>query len=401
LQKWSESGGLSKQNSSKNTMNLNNSSVVNGISTVLKAKTNRLYNKPIKPKVIAYSVTWRCNAKCPMCGLQTMPESAKNPANELTAADIETAFKDPALNSLDLIRFTGGEPFLKSDFTQTIDAIYRTANPKIFYITTNGSLPEKVKAFLEFFKNEDIKLNIQVSFDALSEINDKIRAIPGLSKKALETLNILKTAKTEMPNLIAGVNQTILRENLNEIQPMNALMREMNLEHKIYIAVNSHESTILSEGKKTFEYSLASDFNENEIHNLYDSIASISKSQRKFKGITDINFLWYLVEKFLWEGSKQRALKKPPYLNVPCQAAFLYFRLMPNGDVMPCTLKPVVMGNLKKDKFSDFWYSKKADDFRNKEVKHCAGCWVECDIVSNFVYSTKLFGYFLKNLFLT
>ncbi|MBU0951908.1 MAG: radical SAM protein [Elusimicrobia bacterium] len=379
-------------------MNLKKNNILNGLSAILQSKINRIYNKPIKPKVIAYSVTWRCNAKCPMCGLQSMDNTLKDPSQELNAEEIAKAFSDKALNSLDLIRFTGGEPFLKNDFTEIVDAIRKNADPKIFYITTNGSFPGKIRDFLEFFKNKNINLNIQVSFDAPNKLNDKIRGIPGLYNKVIETLEILKKAKESMPSLIAGVNQTITRENLNEINPMNKLMKKLELEHKIYIAVSSHESTILSGLRKSFEYKLASDLSEAEIIKLYSEIFNISNTKAKPKGITDVNYLWHLVEKFLWEGSKNRILKQGKITSIPCQAAFLYFRLMPNGDVVPCTLKPVVLGNIKKESFSDFWYSKKSDEFRKREVKACSGCWVECDIVSNFVYSPSILKSFLGSL---
>jgi len=370
--------------------------IFGGLKTIIWARCSRLFNKPIKPKVIAYSVTWRCNAKCFMCGLRTMPNSKKDINSELTASDINRAFKDRALNSLDLIRFTGGEPFLKDDFTEIINAIWKNARPKLFYITTNGTYTERIKKFVEFFRGKDINLNIQVSLDATNKVHDRIRGVPGISKKAIETLRMLSEMRKTMP-INVGINQTITKENLDEIDAVNQLARKLHIEHKIYVAVSSHESNILSEGAKNFELELASKFSEEEIRHLYKKIRHIFNNGRKFKGMADVNRLWHLVENFLLTEEKNRVTKSGKITSLPCQAAFLYFRLMPNGDIMPCTLMPEVIGNLKSNSFSEIWHSKAAERIR-KKVRNCPGCWVECDIVPNFVYSWQVIKSFFKSL---
>jgi Fe-coproporphyrin III synthase len=72
--------------------------------------------------------------------------------------------------------------------------------------------------------------------------------------------------------------------------------------------------------------------------------------------------------------------------NPPCFSLFYYFRLLPDGLIMPCTLKPRAIGDLRKNTFTEIWQSKEAEKMR-LEIKNCKGCWVECDIVSNIVYS--------------
>ncbi|OGS20848.1 MAG: hypothetical protein A3J83_06475 [Elusimicrobia bacterium RIFOXYA2_FULL_40_6] len=333
-----------------------------------------------------------------MCGLQSMDNALKDVSKELTASDISTAFKDKTLDSLDLIRFTGGEPFLKNDFPQIIEQIWKNAAPKLFYITTNGTYTDRIKDFVKYYDGKDIKLNIQISLDSANEMHDKIRGVPGLFNKALATLEMLKTFKDKSKNIIIGVNQTIIKENMDEIAGVNKLMKQLGFEHKIYVAVDSHESTIMSKGKKTYEFKLCSDYTREEIEKIYDEIQGTLWKNKKFRGITDVNYIWHLVEEFLVQGSKNRALKIGNTSNAPCLAAFLYFRLMPNGDVMPCTLKPMVLGNLRNETFSSIWYSKETQLVRKNEIKTCPGCWVECDIVSNFVYSPFIIKRFLSNL---
>lgn len=376
-------------------MNLEKKNIAGGLLTIYQAKINRLANKPIKPKVIAYSVTWRCNAGCSMCGLSTMDNSLKDVNQELTSTQIRNAFGDKNLHSLDLVRFTGGEPFLKNDFTEIVHQIWEKAKPKLFYITTNGTFTDRIKDFVKFFNGKDIKLSIQVSLDAVSDTHDRTRGISGLADKAIETLEMLGSLKKTMPVNI-GINQTIIKENINEIESVNQLASKMGIEHKIYVAVTPHESEILSQGEKQREVKLVGLYTENEKKQLYEKIENIANRGQESKNFSNINYIWHLVEKFLREGERKRILKEPGIVNLPCLAGFLYFRLLPDGDIRSCTMLSESMGNIKEKSFSEIWYSEKVDSIR-KKVKSCLGCWVECDIVSNFVYSDYILKYFVRN----
>ncbi|KQC06516.1 MAG: hypothetical protein APR62_07785 [Smithella sp. SDB] len=377
-------------------MNLEKKNIAGGLLTIYRAKINRLANKPVKPKVIAYSVTWRCNAGCLMCGLSKMDNSLKDVKQELTADQIGNAFSDKNLHSLDLIRFTGGEPFLKDDFIQIVHQIWEKAKPKLFYITTNGTFTDRIKDFVKSFQGKNIKLSIQVSLDGVSDTHDKIRGVPGMADRAIETLAMLTTLRKKEPVNI-GINQTIIKENINEIESINQLAKKMGIEHKIYVAVTPHESDILSKREKQRELKLASYFTEDEKKQLYEKIETIMEGGQESRDFSNINYIWHLVEKFLRGGERKRILREPGMVNLPCMAGFLYFRLLPNGNIMPCTILSEIVGNIKEKTFSEIWYSEKADSIR-KQVKRCSGCWVECDIVSNFVYSDYILKYFVRHM---
>lgn len=377
-------------------MNLEKKNIADGLLTIYRAKINRLANKPIRPKVIAYSVTWRCNAGCLMCGLSTVGNSLKDIKQELTANQIGNAFSDKNLHSLDLIRFTGGEPFLKDDFTQIVHQILEKAKPKLFYITTNGTFTDKIEDFVKSFQGRDIKLSIQVSLDAVSDTHDKIRGVPGMADKAIATLKMLAAMKrTVLVNI--GINQTITKENINEIESVSQLAKRMGIGHKVYVAVTPHESEVLSKGEKRKEIKLVGHCTDDEKKQIYEKIENIMERDQKFKDFSNIDYIWHLVGKFLREGERKRILKEPGIVNLPCLAGFLYFRLLPDGDIKPCTILSETMGNIREKSFSDIWYSPKAYSIR-KQVKRCSGCWVECDIVSNFVYSDYVLKYVVRNV---
>ena len=154
-------------------------------------KTNLLYtlNKPTKPKVVVYKVTNRCNMRCFMCGNFNKEHDSQS---ELTAEDINRAFSDPYLKNLDIIRFTGGEPFIKKDLKDIIHTIYKNTNCKFYFITTNCTFIEKIEDLVRSVVPEGITLNFQVSLDSIGEEHDGIRGLKGASKIVLENLKHLK-----------------------------------------------------------------------------------------------------------------------------------------------------------------------------------------------------------------
>lgn len=319
-------------NLSSNKMKVRNNNVLSWIKTVLTAVCLRKLNIPIKPKVLVYTVTWRCNARCVMCGIRDTYNKKKYIDEELTVNEIDKIFTDKALKSLDIIRFTGGEPFIREDFKEIVYAIWKKAKPKFIYITTNGSYPERIRMFLEYFKKEDVKLNIQLSLDGVGEIHDNIRGIKGLYEKVVLTMNILNNAMKEK-NITAGINQSILENNIDQISKIHDLAKSYGFEHRVYLTTENHESRVNNMNKKDYKrIKLISKLTEEEIDEVYCKIEHIIDESGK-KNKNDINYLRYLSEKYLTEGTKKR-IKGEKIINLPCMSVFQV--LLSTGSLQIC-----------------------------------------------------------------
>ena len=72
-----------------------------------------------RPRLLTHTVTFRCNARCEMCDSWKLPDQ-----HELTLEEIERIYSE--LPPLDVVRLTGGEPFLRSDLGD-IERIAATA----------------------------------------------------------------------------------------------------------------------------------------------------------------------------------------------------------------------------------------------------------------------------------
>lgn len=365
---------------------------------LLKVKCLRRFNVAPPPRVIAYTVTWRCNAACEMCGIKDVDKRLKNRENELGVKDIMKIFRDPLLKKLDLIRFTGGEPFLKEDFIDIVEEISKNTRAKIYYITTNGFYTQKILNFVERLAPRTSNLVIQISLDAIGEMHDNIRKVPGLYDKIFLTLQGLKNLRNKY-DFTFGINQTITPHTVNYLDEISKLCSNFKCDHKVYLAHKTHESHILEGEKLSSKLALISDPEKDAIKSLFNRIEEHRKKENKKKRfIFSPENLWEIVERYILLGSKNRLLKGYAFPNPPCLTMFFYLRLLPDGTVMPCTLKPKPMGNLKNQTFTEIWYSKIAQDMRT-EVRNCEGCWVECDIVPNIIYSFDSIKEICKELF--
>ena len=366
---------------------------------LLVTKSLRRFNFAARPRIIAYTVTWRCNAGCEMCGIKNVDKSLKNKDKELTAADIARIFKDPLLRKLDLIRFTGGEPFLKEDFTDTVEAIINNTKTKIYYITTNGFYSEKIFDFVRRLAPKTNNLVIQVSLDAIGKVHDDIRKIPGLYDKIIYTLEGLHKLQ-ENYNFSFGVNQTITPETFSHLEKVSDLCKNLNCDHKVYLAHETHESDIMEGDKHDSQLSLIDKPDKEMLELLYKKVERhYNQLENKRSNLQISEILWDILQKHVLEGSKNRLLEDRKLPNPPCLAMFFYLRLLPDGTVMPCTLKPNAVGNLKEETFQKIWNSKIAQEMR-KEVRNCEGCWVECDIAPNLIYSFVVIKDIAKRLLL-
>ena len=107
---------------------------------IASARMARGGGRPSPPRLLTYNITNRCNARCSMCDIHgwASPASA-----ELSPVEFRSFISDPLLRNLDVVRITGGEPFIRSDINEFYAAIKEKTRCRIVYVTTNGSFPDR------------------------------------------------------------------------------------------------------------------------------------------------------------------------------------------------------------------------------------------------------------------
>jgi len=134
------------------------------------------------PYKLTFCITYWCNYKCKTCNIWQ-----RKPTDELKLEEITEFFRKS--NKFNWIDFTGGEVWLRKDFTGIVEAaIANCRNLVMVHFPTNGYLTEQiVRGVMEIMKMRPPKLIVTVSTDGDESVNDYVRGIEGGWRRQIET----------------------------------------------------------------------------------------------------------------------------------------------------------------------------------------------------------------------
>lgn len=160
---------------------------------------------------VHWAITGRCNYRCKHCFI-SVPH-----ANifELPHDKIMKIIEQLAECGVFRVSLTGGEPFIRDDFFEIIDAL-RERNITISYINTNGSfITEKV---LQEFIKRDVRPLFMISYDGKGW-HDWLRGITGAEEKVNRVFELCRDmgfpVQTSM--VIHKGNCHKLRDSINHL----------------------------------------------------------------------------------------------------------------------------------------------------------------------------------------
>lgn len=328
-----------------------------------------------KPRLLTYIVTFRCNARCVMC------DSWQKPAeDELTLAELDTIFRQ--LPRLHAVRLSGGEPFVRADFAEIADLAVARLRPTALHVTTNGFLTERIVRFCEQ-RDRGTPLELLVSVDGVEEQHDRIRGRRDAWDKTFATLQALAPRRREL-NLQLTVNQTILdAEGAASFEPLRARLKPLNIENQIVVAYESSATYTL--GRATDDHAPKQTGSYATFGALPPPVASTLVAQAR-RASKDYRLGHRIAKRYYLRGIESRLLHGRGAPNPPCVALNAHLRLFPNGDVPTCQFNGERVGNLRTQTFAELWSSPRMRDQRDW-VRACAGCWAECEVLPNAIYS--------------
>ena len=95
------------------------------------------------PVTLTFSVTNKCQSRCKTCNIwKIYPDKHQNPEKELTLDEITQFFQ--TMGRVYFFNLSGGEPFLRNDLPQIVEASIDHLNPAIIHSPTNGLAPERI-----------------------------------------------------------------------------------------------------------------------------------------------------------------------------------------------------------------------------------------------------------------
>jgi MoaA/NifB/PqqE/SkfB family radical SAM enzyme len=335
-----------------------NLSVIKFTKDFITSKFIKHWNKPGNLLFLNLAVTYNCNSKCIMCNIWELykktPEEIKK---ELSLSDYKEFFTSnkKQLKNLIHIGITGGEPFLRDDFSKIIYIIHNTCPKSVIDITTNGLIPEKIENDVKEILKEcpGLKLKINISMDGLEKTHNTIRGHDTFYK--LLMLTVKKLIEIKKNNDIGlKVSFTILPQNYKEINDVYKISQKLGFKFScrpVHTSKNFYGN------------------NENLIKSFSPSI--IKEIEDQLKKIPNKDFFLEHIPTYL----------KDKGFMIPCYSGFYSIYIDPYGNVYPCLFINKKMGNIKDPNFfKEVWNSREFKDARNDiKKRQCPNCWTECE----------------------
>ena len=316
---------------------------------------------PGLPINLTFSVTNVCQSRCKTCSIwQLYKDNPEKRQQELALDEIEKIFR--SMGHIYVFNISGGEPFLRHDIVQIIDAACRFLAPGVVHIPTNAIAQERIErktlAILDILKSNcsQTQLTIKPSLDHIESKHDEIRGVPGNFKKVIALFQRLKEIQSDYPNFHVELGTVISRWNVAEVDEIAQFVT--------HLGVDSYRNEIAEQRSEMFN--LQDDITpdpeqyEKAIGMFVHQIKENMRNRSPFQRITNAFRLVYY-------SLAIRILKENRQV-IPCYAGISNVHMTPYGDIWACcTLgydKP--MGNLRDYdyNFKLLWNSDQAQEVR-------------------------------------
>jgi radical SAM protein with 4Fe4S-binding SPASM domain len=271
--------------------------------------------------------------------------------------DLEISLLERLPSYLREIDLTGGEPFLRDDLCEIVEAITQRCNSPKICISTNGFLTDRILSQMDRILRINPRVGLGISLDAVGALHDEIRGIPHAYEKVCKTIDALK--KMGVADL--RLSYVAQDKNVEELGKVYSLANELGLELTWVVAQNSAI------------YFKATHNRFHQIQALRKQVNAIISQELKSFQPRRIFRGYFAYGMYHYACTGKRLL--------PCDAGKGFFFIDPNGDVYPCNFLDRVMGNLRESDFEEIWNSWQAREIR-EFVYGCHRCWLVCTAAS-------------------
>ena len=334
----------------------------------------RLINRP---RFLTYIVTWTCNARCIMCDCWKKPSPG-----DLELHEIKNVFDQ--LGQLDAVRLTGGEPFVRKDFPDIAELVRTKLEPVFLHITTNGFLTQRIVEFCET-RNRDLPLKLLISMDGVEDKHNHVRGRDTAWDTAFATLSELAPRQKEL-NMTLSVNQTIVdADGVRHYKLLRDRLKPLDVHVHVVMAYDVSATYSLDDDIEVApeaigKFTTFGDFTNEHLEDLASEFE---------KDLADFPVSERLAKQYYLRGIRNRLLGEGGAPNPKCVALNSHLRIFPNGDVPTCQFNSRKVGNLRRQTFNEIWYGKEIEGQRDW-VHNCPGCWAECEVLPNAIYTGDL-----------
>jgi len=281
------------------------------------------------PLAVLLELTYRCNLSCKHC------YRVREKGKELSYREICALLDELREMGTFYLFFTGGEALVRSDFFQIAE--YARNKGFLLILMTNGTLisdeeADKIAA-LKF-------LWIEISLlGATPTTHDSITKVPGSFVRTIRAIELLKAR-----NLKIVMKTTLMSLNVSEYQAITSLAEQLGITSKVQPWVVPKSDGSL----EPLKYQL-----------------SLDEMRLYLRNDFEISCLLGVDEDYY--GPKI------------CKAGRVLCCISPYGDIFPCLVIPLKLGNIRKNSFDEIWKSsnnelRRIRSVTKSDLKTCSVC---------------------------
>lgn len=333
-----------------------------GVVVMGKENSEKPPEAPFSPPfLISYAVTRKCNLKCKHC--YSDATEAPTP-DELSTEEAKGLLNGIVNWGIRLLIFDGGEPLCRGDFFDI--ARYASERGLRAVIGSNGTLIDADTAGR--LKSSGI-MAVQISIDgAIAQTHDWFRGMDGSFNKALEGARACKEA-----DLPFQFGMTIRRGTVDEIPDMLQLAIDSGA-----TAAEFFDMVQVPRVKKEIPDEVLT---PDERKHVMEWLAEAQRDCPIVIRVPGCPMYTLILQERDIQPKHFPAdlLKRIPYYGRGCAAGMPsgYLTVLPNGDVIPCMLLQVKLGNVREESITRIWDdSQFLSDLRNRSLLEgeCGGC---------------------------
>jgi len=253
-----------------------------------------------RPFCVSFEVTYSCNAFCKHC-------NRGGPAEEQRAAPERYGEISRQIKPL-VAQLSGGEPLLRNDLEQIVNALSVPNRAPYIVVITNGTLltKERYSRLREAGTDE-----FSLSLDYPDERHDEFRGVPGLFSRIATLIKELPSEKSKAIILCCVVQS----DNFKELIRMAELAREWN------VSITFSAYTRLRTNDES--YMLSSE----ELEEFKEIIERLLDFKKKYRNIYTSDYIFKVMPDFFKNGY------------IPdCRTGERFLNVNPEGTLSPCGL---------------------------------------------------------------
>lgn len=343
------------------------------------------------PVFVTMFVTSRCNSRCGHCFyLDTMIE--RKGAGELTLDEYRAVAR--SMPPFTKLLVSGGEPFIRRDLPEILDAFYQECGVGQFTIPTNATFPDRIADGMSWLASRAPRafVQVQISIDGVGEDHDRVRKTPGNFAKLVQTWEKLRAAQARHPNIDIIFNFTLTKYTVPVVRDVCEFLDKdlgtKNL-HMNMVRGSPHEPETLEVTPEQHAEAVAT------VAEFFGS----GKGRRDWQ--SEVFGRLFAARKAVTMGRIHGVAGERgdvPY--VPCKAGLLNVVLQEQGDVHACELIDRPLGNLRDVglDFMKIWDGDELRGFREEILAKRCTCTHETNVSTNFYFSLPSYARLAREL---